>query len=187
MESLIRRLVREEMADAMKMSNQGSMHMAIGSSVHQPSTSSRPVSTPSQGKSGKIASRLNGLINKINSKPTKLKGKKSLRLQVRWIREDADGDREIVKQVHGGGQRFVFFEEGEVDITLHSLLLKAIELFFPYPAKKNYFDEAQTEVSSHILDATQTSVDLFQDIHDYFKEKGFFPSKTYFYLETNQK
>ena len=187
MESLIRKLVREEVADTMQMPNQGRMHMAIGSSVHQPSTSSRPVSTPSQGKSGKIASKLNGLINKINSKPTKLKGKKLLRLQVHWIREDADGDREIVKQVHDGGKRFVFFEKGEVDITFHSLLIKAIELFFPYPAKKNYFDEAQTEVSSHILDATQTSVNLFQDIHDYFKEKGLFPSKTYFCLEKKPK
>ena len=60
-------------------------------------------------------------------------------------------------------------------------------IFFPYPAKKNYFDEAQTEVSSHILDATQTSVDLFQDTHDYFKEKGLFTSKTYFCLETKSK
>ena len=111
MESLIRKLVRQEVADAMQMPNQGSMHMAIRSSVHQPSTSSRPVSTPSQGKFGKIASRLNGLINKINSKPTKLKGKKSLRLQVRWIREDADGDREIVKQVHVGRQRFVILKK----------------------------------------------------------------------------
>ena len=103
------------------MPNQESMHMAIGSSVHQPSTSGRPVRIPSQGKSGKIASRLNGLINKINSKPTTLKWKKSLSS---LIREDADGDREIVKQ------RFVFFEEGEVDITFHSLLLKAIQIFF---------------------------------------------------------
>ena len=79
------------------------------------------------------------------------------------------------------------FEEGEVDIIFHSLLLKSIELFFPCQTKKNYFDEAQTEVSSHILDATQTLVDLFQDIHDYFKEKGLFPSKTYFYLETKPK
>ena len=47
MESLIRKLVREEVADAMQMPNQGSMHMAIDSSVHQPSTSSRPVSTAS--------------------------------------------------------------------------------------------------------------------------------------------
>ena len=101
MESLIRKLVREEVADAMQMPNHGSMHVASGSSVQQPSTSSRPISTPSQGKSSKIASRLNGLIK--NSKPIKLKGKKSLRLQVRWIREDADGNREIVKQVHGGG------------------------------------------------------------------------------------
>ena len=100
---------------------------------------------------------------------------------------DADGDREIAKQVHDGGKRFVFFEKGEVDITFHSLLIKAIELFFPYPTKKNYFDEAQTEASSHILDATQTSVNLFQDIHDYFKEKGLFPSKTYFCLETKPK
>ena len=61
MESLIRKLVREEVADVMQMPNQGSMHMAIGSSVHQPNTSSRPVSTPSQEKSDKIASRLNGL------------------------------------------------------------------------------------------------------------------------------
>ena len=90
-------------------------------------------------------------------------------------------------QVHGGGQRFVCFEEGEIDIIFHSLLLKSIECFFPYPTKKNYIDEAQTEVSSHILHATQTSVDLFQDIHDYFKEKGLFPSKTYFYLETKPK
>ena len=124
MESLIRKLVREEVADAMQMPNHGRMHVEIGSSVQQPSTSSRPISTPNQGKSSKIASRLNGLINKINSKPTKLKGDKSLRLQVCWIREDADGNREIVKQVHGGGQRSVCFEEGEVDIIFHSLLLK---------------------------------------------------------------
>ena len=52
------------MADAMQMPNHGSMHVASGSSVQQPSTSSRPISTPSQGKSSKIASRLNGLINK---------------------------------------------------------------------------------------------------------------------------
>ena len=66
-------------------------------------------------------------------------------------------------------------------------MLKSIECFFPYPTKKNYIDEAQTEVSSHILHATQTLVDLFQDIHDYFKEKGLFPSKTYFYLEAKPK
>ena len=90
-------------------------------------------------------------------------------------------------QVHGGGQRFVCFEEGEIDIIFHSLLLKSIECFFPYPTKKNYINEAQTEVSSHILHATQTSVDLFQDIHDYFKEKGLFPSKTYFYLAAKPK
>ena len=64
MESLIRKLVREEVADAMQMPNHGSMHVASGSSVQRPSTSSRPISTPSQGKSSKIASRLNGLINK---------------------------------------------------------------------------------------------------------------------------
>ena len=122
MESIIRKLVREEMADAMQMPNHGIMHVASGSSVQQPSTSSRPISTPSQGKCSKIASRLNGLINKINSKPTKLKGKKSLRLQVRLIREDADGNRQIVKQVHGRGQQFVCFEEGEVDIIFHSVL-----------------------------------------------------------------
>ena len=112
------------------MPNHGSMHVASGSSVLQPSTSSRPISSPSHGKYSKIASRLNGLINKINSKPTKLKGRKSLKLQVRWIREDAHRNREIVKQVHGGGQRFVCFEEGEVGIIFHSLLLKSIELFF---------------------------------------------------------
>ena len=28
---------------------------------------------------------------------------------------------------------------------------------------------------------------MFQDIHDYFKENGLFPSKTYFYLETKPK
>ena len=66
----------------MQMPNHGRMHVEIGSSVQQPSTSSRPISTPNQEKSSKIASRLNGLINKINSKPTKLKGDKSLRLQV---------------------------------------------------------------------------------------------------------
>ena len=67
MESLIRKLVREEVADAMQMPNHESMHVASGSSVQQPSTSSRPKSTPSQGKSSKTASRLNGLINKIKS------------------------------------------------------------------------------------------------------------------------
>ena len=83
MESLIRKLVREEVAAAMQTSNHESMHVTSGSSMQQPSTSSRPISTPSQGKSSKAASGLNGLINKINSKRTKLKGKKSLRLQVR--------------------------------------------------------------------------------------------------------
>ena len=48
-------------------------------------------------------------------------------------------------------------------------------------------DETQTEVSIHILDATQTLVDLFQEIDDYFKEKDLFPSKTYFYLEAKPK
>ena len=60
------------------------------------------LSTPIQGKSIKISFRLNELINKVNSKPAKLNGKKSLRLQVRWMREDSDGNREIVKQVHSG-------------------------------------------------------------------------------------
>ena len=59
MESLIRKLVREEVADAMQMPNHGRMYLEIGSSVQQPSTSSRPISTPSQGKSSKITSRLN--------------------------------------------------------------------------------------------------------------------------------
>ena len=34
---------------------------------------------------------------------------------------------------------------------------------------------------------TYTSVDLFQDIHNYFKGKVLFPSKTNFYLETRPK
>ena len=158
--------------------------------VERPSTSSWPVSTPSQGKSSKISSRLSGLINKINSKPTKLKGKKSLRLQVRCIREDADGNREIVKQLHGWEQPFVFFEEGEVGITFHSLLLKVIEFFFSISSKEELlWWDTNRSFQPYIWDATQTSVNLFQDIHYYFKEKGLFPFlfKTYFYLKIKPK
>ena len=115
----MRKLVQEKMADAMQMPNQNSIHI-VWLITQQVSTSSRPTSTPSQGKSCKIASRMNRLINKTNSKPTKVKRKKSLRLHIRWIREDAGRNRKIAKHVNGGRQPFVFFEVGEVDITIHT-------------------------------------------------------------------
>lgn len=42
------------------------------------------------------------------------------RLHIRWIREDTGRNRKIAKHVNGGRQPFVFFEVGEVDITIHT-------------------------------------------------------------------
>ena len=83
-----------------------------------------------------------------------------------------------------------FFEEGEVDITFHSLLLKVIEILFSISSKEELlWWDTNRSFQPYLLDATQTSVNLFQDIHYYFKEQGLFPFpfKTYFYLETKPK
>lgn len=102
-------------------------------------------------------------------------------LQIRWIRYGHDNDREVVKPGKGGGYRFITFTSEE-DLKFHSLLNKAIDIYFINGI--NHFGEYSHDVEATILDSGEIEVNLMENIHQYMKDRGLFPSRTWFYLQT---
>ena len=124
MESLVRKIVKEEVAAAVAQQNTDEGY-SKDESVKTNGTS--------QGnkRSSNAAARLNDLLTKIRQKDYKgdrIK-KKPINLQVRYIRK-IDDKKEYVPQKYGGGNRFISLENTNDDITFKSLLDKAIDLFF---------------------------------------------------------
>ena len=124
MESWVRKIVKEEVAEVAAQQNTDEGY-------------SKDVSVKTNGtsqgnkRSSNVATRLNDLLTKIRQ--TDYKGdrikKKPLNLQVRYIRI-IDDKKEYVPQKYGGGNRSISLDNTNDDITFKSLLDKAIDLFF---------------------------------------------------------
>ena len=95
---------------------------------------------------------------------------------------DNDGKSEVVKIANGGGHRFITFAVGE-EPTFNCLLDRALDIFFINGS--NYYGERKLDVHSTIVDSSETLVDLTDTLSNFMKERGLFPSRTYFYLKTS--
>ena len=178
MESLVRKIVKKEVAAAVAQQNTDE-----GSSKEE----SVKTNGASQGnkRSSHVATRLNGLLTKIRQKGDKgdkIK-KKPLNLQVRYMRI-IDDKKEYVPQKYGGGNKFISLDNTNDDITFKSLLDKAIDLFFPNG--KNFNGEYTKDVNILLLDSTETIIDLLDNVGEYLKCRGLFPSKTWFFLQSSE-
>ena len=128
---------------------------------------------------------MNGLLRKIRQKG--YKGykitKKPLNLQVRYI-QIIDDKKECVPQKYGGRNRFISLDNTNDDITFKSLLDKAIDLFFPNG--KKFHGEYTKDVNILLLDSTEAIVDQLDNVSEYLKSRGLFPSKTWFSLQSSE-
>lgn len=139
-----------------------------------------------QKRHGNITTRLNTLLTKITKKSVRAAGnastnKKDIRIQVRWMRE-VGGNWINVKQAEGGGSRFIALNQENQ--TFEHLLTKSLDVYFGV-CGKNCFNEDRLEVTAKLEDVTGTTVNLRDSIPDYLKERGLFPSKTWFVLRTS--
>ena len=172
MESIIRKMVKEELAMASANSN-----------VHQEQDTLSMASASSASRYPQIASRMNSLISKINgkSKSGKRKKPKPLTLQIKYMRDFYGEGTEVVSVKNGGGIRFCSFE----DATFQDVLDKAVDVFFPNDI--NYFGEIRNETDFQILDCSESVIENPSEllVSDFLKERGMYPSKTFFYLKSS--
>ena len=180
MESMIRKMVKEEVSKAINPSSTKETQLPSSSTQSTASTSKA-----SKNRTANVSSRLNSLLTKITKKSDPDASKKSFKIQVRWRRTDGLGETTVVKIGNGGGHRFITFEPDEV-ATMKELLEKSMEIFF-ISSGFNFFGEYRSEVEFELQDMTETTVDLLSNIQGFLKERGYFPSKCWFYLKTYPK
>ena len=174
MGSLVRKIVKEEVAEAVAQQN-----------TEEGSSKEKLVKTsgtfPGNKRSSNVATRLNGLFTKIRQKGykgDKIK-KNPLNLQVHYI-QIIDDKKEYVPQKNGGGDRFISLNNTNDDITFKSLFDKAIDLFFPNG--KIFSEEYTKDVDILLLGSTETIADQLDNASEYLKRRGLFPSKIWFFL-----
>lgn len=164
-------MVKEELA----------MASANSSNVSQEQNATPGLCTSSTNRYPQVASRMSSLISKINgkSKSGKRKKPKPISMQIKYMREFFGEGFEVVSARNGGGIRFCSFE----DPTFQEVIDSAITIFFPNDT--NYFGEKKDETEFQILDCSESVIDSEKSVTDYLKERGMYPSKTFFYLKSS--
>ncbi|XP_057297076.1 uncharacterized protein LOC130625972 [Hydractinia symbiolongicarpus] len=210
MESLLKRIVREEVERALS-SNPSSSTFAPPSTTTvnshvtascttittNPSIGSNPNAKRSRETNGdtqlsshpkkeKTEVRLNKLLNQIQKKtPNKQntpKSSKSMKVQVRYQRKGICGNFVTVKQSEGGGHRFATFEAAD-DPSFEELKDISLKYFFPDNGK-NFFNENTFQLVIRLCDSSGQELNKDESIKKYLMERGLTASRIYFLLVT---
>ena len=197
MDAVIKAAVRDELqrqaAEQSRQTQQQVREQAV-----QPRTSSATTSTgkrsSGQNLSSRTVSRLSGLLDRVkkgaktSGKGKKRKIDKEHRIQVRWLHYNGKTKLfDSVRQKNGGGNRFVAYN-ASTPLTLNDLKIKASNLFFP--EGNSVFAGPVDNMVLSICDITKTAIFDFPDdgtLDGYLKEKGLYPSTTYFFLRSQPK
>lgn len=108
-------------------------------------------------------------------------------IQFRWLHYNKDTKTyDSVRQKNGGGNRFIAYS-ASTPPSLNDLKIKASMLYFP--EGKSVFAGPVDNMVLSICDMTQTAIFEFPNdsLDNFLKEKGLYPSTTYFFLRSQPK
>ena len=195
MDAVIKAAARDELLR--QASGQSRQHTQQQTQV-QPGRSSGTAPTSeqlnAQNLNTRTVSRLSGLLDRVrkgaktSSKGKKRKIDKEHRIQVRWLHYNRNTKTfDSVRQKNGEGNRYIAYN-ASAPPNLNDLKIKASNLFFPEGS--SVFAGPVDNMVLSICDITQTAIFDFPNngtLDDFLKEKGMYPSTTYFFLRSQPK
>ena len=178
MEELVKKLVEEEVKRQYEKTKTPTASSNNGESTEEKrtqATSRNNGANVDNRRTPQVATRLNGLLNRVRHnaatpKQSKIKSAKPMTIQVRYIRETEEG-KEYIQQNKGGGNRFVQVENS--DATFADLLDRCFQIYFI--DGENYFYEKREDVEAVILDVAERVVGE-EKISSFLSARGLFPS-----------